>query len=252
MKKRRRAFPHEHAPEPEHDVVQPAHNRDYGRRVANDVRGRIASTAEDARAFAGRLVELLDGSGVTVDDVAARLKFSVRQVKQWTTAGTPTIPDPSLLLALCRAYRFSPAYLLLGAGPPSLAQLSPSPDLKTHLRESVAEQLRARDHDESSISALLEHDGDVLARLVATYDARLRLIPAARILGLSPEQLEFATREIEVRLVVARPTRNRKTATQLAAEKYAARSQTGSQSSGTTGKSAPRSGRGSSKADRRR
>jgi transcriptional regulator with XRE-family HTH domain len=247
---RRRTFPHELAPEPERDVAQPARDRDYGNRVSDELRGRIAPSADDARAFAERLVELLKLSGVTVDDVASHLKFSVRQVKQWTTAQTPTIPDAALLLALCRRYRFSATYLLLGAGPPFLDQLAPSADLGEWLSETVADRLRARDHDEESIGAILAHDRDVLARLVATYDARLRLGPIARVLGLSPELMEFATREIDVRLVVGRTPRRGKTATRIAAEKHTVQRQAQSsrrQSPAEAERPGRQRGRGSSK-----
>lgn len=192
--------------EPDREVRDPARNRDYGPSVTDEVRGRVAPSIDDAQAIAERLLAALRERGVTIEQVADDLKHPLKQVKRWTTAAKPTIPDPAIMLTICRRYHLSPSYLLLGVGPMFLSELeSESGDLRAKLTAHIASALRAKQHDEHQISELLAHDRDVLARVIATYDLRIRLAPAARILGLSSEQLEFAAREIEVRLALNAP-----------------------------------------------
>jgi len=160
----------------------------------------------DARQFSDRLTETLRDLGVTLGDLADVLHHSRRQVTKWTTSQNPSIPDPADLLAICRAYKISANYLLLGRGPRLLQEELQTEPLSIQLRQELTTRLLARGHDDHEVDALLTRDGDLLKRLAAIYSFRLNLAPIAVILGLTADQLEFVSTEVETRMRLSQET----------------------------------------------
>jgi len=215
-----RHFAHElSSSERERDVSPRANSADYGSRVT-ERRGRISANQFDAQQFAGRLSESLKELGVTLGDLAKALLHTRRQVAKWTTSQNPSIPDPADLLAICRAFKISANYLLLGKGPMLIQKELESVNLTEQLAAELTTRLLARGHDEHEIAKLLVRDGDILRRLAAVYSFRLQLAPIAVILGLSPSDLEFVSREVEVRMQTRIVDDTQPTATSSAAAEY--------------------------------
>jgi transcriptional regulator with XRE-family HTH domain len=215
-----RHFAHEHSSsEWERDVSPRANSADYGSRVT-ERRGRISANQFDAQQFAGRLSEGLKELGVTPGDLAKALLHSRRQVAKWTTSQNPSIPDPADLLAICRAFKISANYLLLGKGPMLIQKELESVNLTEQLAAELTTRLLALGHDEHEIAKLLVRDGDILKRLAAVYSFRLNLAPIAVILGLSAHQLEFVSQEVEVRMRTSVAEGTQPTRTSVAAAEY--------------------------------
>jgi len=178
---------------------------ELGKRVWDKRRGRVGSGELESRAFARRLVDALSAVGRSVSDLADVLGYSRRQVATWTTSQNPKVPDPAILIAICRTFEISPTYLLLGKGVPSLGATVERAALESEVRSNVRAALLARGHEASAIDDLFVEDGDLIRRLTDTYHLRLRLAPVVRLLGLTADELKFIVREIEVRLVRIAP-----------------------------------------------
>jgi transcriptional regulator with XRE-family HTH domain len=174
----------------------------------------MGSSELDARAFAKRLDEALRERGVSLDDFALRTGHPRRQVATWTTSQNPKIPDPAILIAICRGFALSANHLLLGVGPSDLDAVVGRKTLSDELRETLRQALFARGHELPPIDAMLKRDGDVLQRLIDVYSLRLGLVYTATLFGLTEEQLSFAAKETETRYrrsitVVATPAQHR-------------------------------------------
>lgn len=221
----RSAFQEEVTKDPSHQESR-RRETEFGTSVAKRKRGRRAPDDFTAKGFASRLKKVLTDKGITPDEIARRLGYDptdrshVRQIQRWTTPTNPTIPDAALLMAICAEFRISANYLLFGTGGEGFNASGPVGELGERLAVALRDELRARHPNYPDlVEVILKRDSDVFRRLVDVYDLRVRLEAAAPVLGLSPRQLQFAHREIEVRLV-RRNERAKKPETRKAAERH--------------------------------